>query len=231
LLDIFAFIAMKEEVISWDMGTRNLSYCYLRFPHHILSWGMIDLGTNTASLAVKRLCELLERPEYRWMRDSEADVVIESQPSNGVIKSLSLGLQMYFLTADRCDGRANPRKVSFMSPNNKLKAFPKLWAQMSRVSRPERKRIAMSGTLFVLENTTENNRTYLEYYKKFGYKQRTDMADSLTQGIRFFQIGHPKEVVIDDSTLEGAAIDFVPDNEDTTDEPFEILSPWPSSVS
>lgn len=175
-----------KSVISWDMGTRNLSYCYVSIPDIVYSWGMIDLNTNTPSMCTQRLFEILESDKYQWMKSTDADVVIESQPRAGAPKSLSYALQMYFLCHYKPDGKT--RKVSFMAPNSKLKLFANLYDTHPHEKYSQRKQLAIIAAKHVLNNGHVGNQAYLEWFNDHGFKEQTDLADSLVQGCRYLQL-------------------------------------------
>ncbi len=195
---------MAKSVISWDVGTRNLSYAYLDECGEILSWGMIDLYSNQASTACSKLFDVLESPAYAWMCTSDADIVIESQPKSGVVKCVSIALQMYFLA--RC---TPPKHVLFFKPNARLQVIERYWKEMPRAGSRNRKAIALRTAKHILNDTTENNRGYLSFFEGHNYKQRTDLADSLTQGIRFLQLYGSPDLVNGIPHVPGHQVDVL----------------------
>ena len=174
---------MARGVVSFDMGSRNLAYAQVYGEHELMRWGMIDLGRHNARQCCTNLVELLET-EFRWVRDSHMDIVVELQPVNGTCKTLSHVMQAYFDMCNREDG--GERKFVFMRAGDKLNYMPAIHKPTSKKDRGKRKQMAMAMTELVLARE-DNEPEMAHFYQSFPYKQRTDLADALVQGCRYLQ--------------------------------------------
>lgn len=173
-----------KRVISFDLGSRSMAFAYVEYPCKILKMGLIDCGKHEARTATANLVHILETT-HSWMRDCDADVVVEAQPSNGIIKSLSHVLQAYFLTVHH----ARPTKFTFdfMQANNKLKYNLEIYEEEKPNNGEERKVVTMR-TLQEVILPQQEMPNFAVYYAQQKYKQKTDLADAVVQACRWLQI-------------------------------------------
>lgn len=215
----------SERVVSIDTGTRSLGYAYVEYPMRILRWGVIDLGEHSASAGCATLVDILHGPGFEWMVDDvDADVVIESQPRNGIIKAVSHALQTLFLSLARVYAHeaTRPRTVVFCKPTSRLQVYGDLWRafQDGPSTYHRRKTFAMRTAMRIVEGQpdAEARRRFGAFYNDHGFKARTDLADALAQAVWFLarqragvlplaydgkRVGADREVVdIDDSFFD-----------------------------
>lgn len=159
-----------------------MAFAWVEHPQKILKWGLIDCGEHNARRATANLIQLLEG-EHRWMRESGDDVVVELQPSNGVIKVMSHVLQAYFATvAPQC-------AFDFMRPNDKLKFVEEIYNDVKPTSGADRKVVTMQTTEnVILPAQGPNSNSFAAYYYAEKHKQRTDLADAVVQACRWLQL-------------------------------------------
>lgn len=193
-------------VLSLDMGTRSLGLCLVEFPPEqikgmtskqrelvrpewaIREWAIVDFGINQARGATDELTVLFTGcGKFGWAQDlgPDTDVVVEAQPTNGPCKVLSHSFQTFFAINDNAKGW-HGREFYFMAPNNKLKLDPSLLAECDSDSRADRKGIVMEITRWLLARD-ERNAEWRRVYSAAAWKQRTDLADALVQGMRYLQ--------------------------------------------
>lgn len=157
------------KVLSFDIGTRTLSYCILErvdgtvFPPH--AWETIDVHAE-ANLSDKAKPTMKEDSEYVlnaihrrrntfWMAQPHA-VIIEQQPAGGAnrfssvrMKSISHVVHAYFYTT-QLDGRGmgvdgSVVPVSFVSPSSKLVGMDKTETVEQIAARQDGDRTAMGA--------------------------------------------------------------------------------------
>jgi hypothetical protein len=120
------------KILSFDVGIKNLSYCYLdtMYPNtdrtNIVDWNnlnVLEADVNCNKVKFHDLTECVLTTLSQHFNDCfEADVVlIENQPAmkNGQMKSVSLIMYTYFNLLRMQFG--NIRDVKFISATNKLK--------------------------------------------------------------------------------------------------------------
>lgn len=118
------------DVLAFDVGVRNLAFCYLRKDdeapgYHIKDWDLLDLGMNGASTLeqyVNELCRQLEQLSEAWRAENRHyDVVIEQQLGSAAMgrelpmKAISHCIQTYFFR--------ERKKVTFQHGATKLRAY------------------------------------------------------------------------------------------------------------
>jgi hypothetical protein len=160
-----------------------MAFAFVEYPNKLLRWGLIDLGKHEAKTATSNLLRVLNA-EHRWMRDSRAPIVVEQQPANGVCKTLSHCLQIYFETVDIEDGVEKTRPFHFMQANNKLRYDMESYNRIAPKNHSERKVVAMEVTEALLVPDSP----FARYYHGQAHKQRTDLADAYIQGCRELQL-------------------------------------------
>ena len=118
------------KVLSWDVGTLNLSYCILEKCENgnikILKWDIINLIENNE---MKKNTNLLFENIPKKLKECpellDVDVVIiENQPSlkNPKMKSIQMILYSYFLIMGKVE-KGRVQKIDFCSASNKLKVY------------------------------------------------------------------------------------------------------------
>lgn len=164
-------------VISFDLGTKSIGYAIVEPSLRVAKIGIIDLGTNDSSKAVIAIHQVLTTQESICTAlTAGAEIVMESQPAHGAPKVVSHAIQMFCLE----------RHIAcrFMAPNEKLRIYPEWYAQFENNTRADRKKLSMHYCKTFLEPQPELK----QFYKSNAYKQRTDLADALTQAVRYLQL-------------------------------------------
>jgi hypothetical protein len=145
----------------------------------ILKMGIIDLGTNELRIAVEELHKLFTTGgAFEWVKsEPNISIVMESQPTHGAPKTISHCIQLFCLM--------NNIACEFMSPNDKLKVIKQWYDSMPKTTRAERKIISMKVCSALLQ--LPENKHLSDFYTSHQYKQRTDLADAVVQGVRCLQ--------------------------------------------
>jgi hypothetical protein len=180
--------ATPAEVVSFDMGTKSMGYARVRAPCEIVAWGIIDMQTNASRECTDRLFDMFEHGEFVYIKDQHMPVVVEAQPADGACKVLTHGIQMFLLKHGEEHGYEH--WLMMMAPNNKLQVVPEFYDTMPHATPAQRKAITMRSTDAVLR-MSDANRRFKAFYKRYEYKQKTDLADALMQAIRFLQLMNP----------------------------------------
>lgn len=182
-----------ENVLSWDCGLSNLSYCLLEFVNtptaefKIRFWENFSLNETNVTNAVEALVRELEsRP---WMMRAD-HICIESQMSdNTTMKVISHALQTYFNTKAFANQDSTPNllrrcgpKVHFVSPQNKFKVTTVPDVKM-KPGHARNKKIAILMAKKVLAKQKES--TCLHFLES--HKKQDDLCDCLLQGIYFLR--------------------------------------------
>jgi hypothetical protein len=190
-----------------------MAFALVEAPSTLIAWGMIDLLINQARQATDNLIDLLQGEEYKWIREGTFDIVVETQPGNGVCKILSHALQAYFRTV------GPGRKFHFMAPNNKLRFDTEIYDRVRPTSHAERKIVSMqvveryieeracvagcvagggasssasgvsAGTSAAASAGGGAATALYKYYASRNPKQQTDLADAYIQACREIQVG------------------------------------------
>lgn len=172
-------------VVSFDMGTRSMSYARVAAPCDILGWGIIDMQTKASRECTDRLYDLLQDGEMAWIRRERVPVVVEAQPAEGACKVMTHGIQMFLLKES--EQHDYEHWVMMMAPNSKIRTIEQYYAEMPHDTRAQRKAIAMRMAEAVTKTSARNSR-FREFYDSHEYKQKTDLADALAQALRFLQL-------------------------------------------
>jgi hypothetical protein len=188
-------------VLSWDCGTTNLSYCFMEYVNkpekefEIIFWENINLNSKNMKEAVDSLVpELTTRP---WMLKTDYVCIEEQVMDNPSMKIIAHSLQMYFVT-NASGYKVNSRKrfrqvfrgrprVFFVPPKDKFKAgiIPDVkWTGAKRKT----KVIAEKMTHQIL--IEKNHELALEYLKT--HKKIDDLCDSFLQGLVFLRRVHAR---------------------------------------
>ncbi len=182
-------------ILSIDVGIKNLSYCYARKEDDgikILKWkniSIIDKKCNTAQLNELTRCMIdCLKTEF----DSEFlkyvnHVIIENQPGliNRTMKSLSIVIYTFFMM--------NDVNVNFIAAINKLKCSKcqELLKQNSYNLKKyqDRKKLSIDSTIEYVKNDYNNiNKDYVDFYNKS--KKKDDLADCFLYIVYFVEKGN-----------------------------------------
>ena len=183
-------------VLSWDIGTTNLSYCLIEYvdtpkrEYEIHCWENMDLRSEDIKSATDGLRRELMRRE--WMLNVD-HIAIESQTKPNVsTKVISHAIQLYFSIRGEFSVRpmssidpttgfttTTPANIHFMSATSKFKAASIPEPPNLKPGHQKNKMIAIAMAKHIL---AANNDTVALNYINDAVKQ-DDLADSFIQGL------------------------------------------------
>ncbi len=158
-------------VLSWDIGTENLSYCLVDCDEEILDWdvfSLIDKKNDIQSMCKRLYKELDDRQN---LFDDETYVRVEDQPIMGRItmKCIQMAIYCYYLTK-----ATDKSKIELISPIHKLKVYdgPKVVIKEVKDKRINNKRHAIEYCKYFLKDREMDYDFFMEHEK------RDDLADT-----------------------------------------------------
>lgn len=155
-------------VLSFDVGLKNLAYCVLTPECNIVNWGVCSLPT----VHVKNIVEFLD--DMHLFHENIDTVIIEKQPARNVkMRLIESILHVYFVMK-------NVKKVNTYSSKHKLGALGKTVKGKSNYSLRKKMSVAMT-TRFL----DDNKSFWKEIFEKS--KKKDDLADSLLQGLSYLK--------------------------------------------
>uniref|UniRef100_A0A6C0KBB8 Mitochondrial resolvase Ydc2 catalytic domain-containing protein n=1 Tax=viral metagenome TaxID=1070528 RepID=A0A6C0KBB8_9ZZZZ len=163
-------------VLSIDVGKKNLALCLLDESAEITYWNVLEIG------GIKNMVEVLDTE----LQGVEANhVVIEKQPSfNPQMRCLSIALETYFTIRGKVDS-SHTASVSFYSAKYKLQLCDD-YSELANVPKNkkyrEHKKMAIRQTQRELE---KRGSVLLEFFNS--HKKKDDLADSYLQGVSYVQ--------------------------------------------
>lgn len=174
------------KILSFDVGIRNLSFCYLDAVHEktqILEWKTLSITEENCKKAkIEDLTlYMLDTLMNNFDSDFEADVVlIENQPMllNGLMKTLSVVIYTYFNMLKVQYG--NVREVRFISATNKLKCS--ILKDGDKKTYKDRKKLSVEIARKYIENAFPDKKQWFENITK-----KDDYSDTLCQAIYYIE--------------------------------------------
>ena len=162
-------------ILSFDIGIRNLAYCYSN-DHDILKWNVMDIqGDN-----VNATCEKCVRLLHETFKDDAIDqVLIENQPvqKNPTMKTIQIVVYTYFVHA-KVVGR-QVININFISANRKNKYTEKFDIQVEcKTKYQQNKKRAIACAKLLVEHTE-----WEDHFNK--HKKKDDLADSYLQTLSY----------------------------------------------
>lgn len=158
-------------IISFDIGIRNLAYCYM-FNDEILSWDVFDIKSDNVVNTCEKCIKILDE---NFSDKIINKVLIENQPvqKNPTMKTIQIVVFSYFMY-----GKAIQKKIDnviFISASRKNKLAEKFNIEVTGSSKYIRaKKLAVLVTKQLIENSDWN--THFNSHKK-----KDDLADSYLQ--------------------------------------------------
>jgi len=185
-------------ILSFDIGTKNLAYCYSR-DEHIIKWAVLDIHDKDIYLMTDKCLTLL----HETFESKEIDcVLLENQPAqkNPKMKSVQMIVFTYFAYKKTVE-KTKISKILFQSANNKNKYAKSLnndvFECKSKYQENKKKAIACAKDLLPTE--------WLEYF--LIHKKKDDLADSYLQMLAYINYtpvlpkpDSPRSVVSSSST-------------------------------
>lgn len=163
-------------ILSFDIGIKNLAYCYSE-DDRIIKWNVIDIQGPT----VTDTCEICVRSLDAIFKDDIIDqVLIENQPvqKNPTMKTIQIVVYTYFIYR-KLLGNGTVRNVSFIAANRKNKYTTKFDINIEcKTKYQENKKRAIACTKFIVESSY-----WEEHFNK--HKKKDDLADSYLQTLAF----------------------------------------------
>lgn len=174
---------MKKEsfnILSWDVGIKNLAYCILDSKCNIIDWNIISIVGNNKQNANKiktselqiNLINILDSLLIHFTLLNVKIIIIENQPAmkNPKIKSISNTLFDYFTIRGIVDKKLFD-EVRFISPSNKLKL------NIPRNIKLPYNQVKKLSIKVTSEEINEDELDYLNLFKK-----KDDLCDAYLQG-------------------------------------------------
>jgi hypothetical protein len=190
-------------VLSFDVGIKNLAYCYLTYSSSvedplsftIQEWNVINIGTDATHNKIKYQSDILFQKLRELFYSKAIDyVVIENQPvlKNPTMKSIQMMIYSFFkimmLSQDKC-----VKDVVLVNACNKLKfatvILPRLLPDLQPMASDSNITCKYKKSKYTaIQYTKELLRckcmhTELTFFNEF--KKKDDLADTLLQGLYF----------------------------------------------
>lgn len=163
-------------ILSFDIGIKNLAYCYSR-DEHILKWNVFDIKGDS----VNETCEKCVRVLYETFNGDQVDqVLIENQPvqKNPTMKTIQIVVYTFFMY-QKVVGSNDKSKINFISANRKNKFAEKFKFDIECKTKYQRnKKMAIACAKQLVEHTT-----WEAHFN--GHKKKDDLADSYLQTLAF----------------------------------------------
>lgn len=173
------------EVLSFDVGIRNLAYCVMRkrsmtAQFEVCHWEVIDLQSQTLSDITQTLVRELNARKYLL---NVPFVLIESQNcSNALMRSVAHSIQTFFLTrALLVKPRAARQEVLFVNPRHKLTVVDSQAVVTASTPYKRNKKLAVMHC----HSLIQDNPGLLEFFNRL--RKKDDLADAFLQGAYFIR--------------------------------------------
>lgn len=158
-------------IISFDIGIRNLAYCYT-FNNEILAWDVFDIKCDNVVDTCEKCMKVLHE---NFDNKTINKVLIENQPvqKNPTMKTIQIVVFSYFMYCKAVKNTIDT--IHFVSANNKNKLAQKFNIEVTGSSKYIRaKKLSILVTKQLVNNTSWNS--HFDSHKK-----KDDLADSYLQ--------------------------------------------------
>lgn len=167
------------KILSFDIGSKNLAYCYMD-NKKIIEWDILDIsGSNSFDNLIDKL--------HLTFPDAIFDVIlIENQPAmkNPIMKSIQMVVFTYFKVQNYQYGSSCD--VKFYSASNKLKLKEKINLDHIKTTNKYRKnKLSCIALAYHYIQITNQELKWIELFKST--KKVDDLADSLCQLIHYIE--------------------------------------------
>jgi len=167
-------------VLSFDIGVKNLAYCYA-CDAMITKWGTLDISADDIYLISKKCMILLDE----HFSDLEIDIVLlENQPVQKNPKMKSIQMIVYgFFAYQRHISKRNIKHILFQSASNKNRYSNRfdLVVPEYKSKYTYNKKKAILCTKYILE--CDGAIEWLDYFNT--HKKQDDLADSHLQLLHY----------------------------------------------
>ena len=167
---------MSKNILSFDIGIKNLAYCYAN-NHNIIKWGILNIhGKDIAEISEN--CMLILHGMF-----SKIDIdtiLIENQPvqKNPTMKTIQILVYSYFIYNKTINLMKYNIYFVSASKKNKFTTLFDISIQCKSKYQQNKKR-AIECTRLILSNNDE----WLDFFTK--HTKKDDLADSYLQLLSF----------------------------------------------
>ena len=195
------------KILSFDIGTVNLAYCYLNYDQkihkiNIIEWNIINLKKQTnGSITPISLINLIQN-KYKYFNSSDVILIENQSPQNSQMRIIQTILHTYFYTYDILENNtSNHQKVYICNPKDKYKDY----VFEGKNTYYERKKASIvMATEYLTEICTNNAKNTLNEWidnKQINKSSFYDDNDKNTQFLRQF-VSYKKKDDLADSLLQ-----------------------------
>jgi len=176
-------MASQQQLISFDVGIRNLAYCILDQDSKIVNWKKEDLGCKRQDM--QNICESVTQLLY-YIVTEEVDpakpitVLIEVQ-MQAVMKCIQTAINVFFKTAKLTGLITGDLKTAYVSPKVKLNFIQ---------SHPEFEQL--EAVAFTRRYLTSKKPDPLAMEVLESHKKADDIADCALQALGWLWSQQPK---------------------------------------
>lgn len=180
--------------LSFDIGIRNLSVCGVVATKgcenvEIVLWKNISLLSDTEKKKSVNINEIsgrlfMELDDITNSISDEIDtVLLENQPSNGIIKTIQIMIYSYYQLRRHWEGKV--KNVQMVSANQKLLNHPHELSleQMNIIKNKSKYQITKCSGVEIAKKYIENNEECMDIFNS--YKKKDDICDSFLQCISY----------------------------------------------
>lgn len=183
-------------ILSFDIGIKNLAYCYFEFCKaedtlHIIDWNILDISVTDKTKQSKKILETLEEK----FKDSLIDhVLVENQPAlvNPIMKTIQVIIHTYFeynklFMKKEYDVHIINARSKLKSAKTILESYncPEITCKTAPSNKYKwNKEASILYTKQFLEHKCLDE--HLDFFKTF--KKKDDLADTLLQGLYFVHL-------------------------------------------
>lgn len=163
-------------ILSFDIGIKNLAYCYSN-NEQIIKWGVLDIQGSNVNETCEKCLSLLNKT---FGEDTIDKVLIENQPvqKNPVMKTVQIVVYTYF-SYKKVIEEKSIEQISFVSANRKNKFTQQFDITVNCKSKyQQNKKRAIACTDIIVKNSE-----WYEYFMK--HKKKDDLADSYLQTLSY----------------------------------------------
>ena len=179
------------KVLSFDIGTKNLSYCIIDYKsvesYDILDWNVLDISTKSKKKNIYLLAEnIITIFDTYDIFKSVDSVIIENQPcmKNPAMKSIQIIVFTYFMMHKKT---TNIQNVILVSPKTKFNCYsgPEdiICVDHLKSAYSRRKKKAIICCNYIINNTATINKKWMEVFAKT--KKKDDLADSFLLNLTY----------------------------------------------
>jgi hypothetical protein len=181
-------------ILSFDIGIKNLAYCYSN-DENIIKWNVFDIKGDS----VNETCEKCVKVLYDTFKDDPIDqVLIENQPvhKNPTMKTIQIVVYTFFMYQKVVGTEKIITNINFISANRKNKFGDKFKLDIEcKTKYQKNKKVAIACAKILVENS--------EWETHFNnHKKKDDLADSYLQTLAFINyepvLPKPEEPLPDD---------------------------------